>query len=525
MKIARQSAPNDQVEAVAFLSSPAAYAGRPMHVERHETHGAYVFATETDAYKIKRAVRFSYMDFSTLERRRQMLEREFTINQRFAPDIYLGVTPITRETDGRLRIGGTGAVVEWALRMRAFPQDQLLSAIAANERLTPALCHRLADAVFESHGHAHEVAHEHGATDMVKAVDDVADGLAAVACLHASQADAFRDQAQSAVRRAAPCLDTRNRAGFVRRCHGDLHLNNIVLWNGVPTLFDAIEFDDRIATVDTLYDLAFLLMDLDHRGLRAEANIILNRYLWRSGVELDLEGLVAMPLFLALRSAVRSMVHAQRAAQPKSQATADDKIARSYLAHALSYLNPAEPRLVAIGGLSGTGKSTLAAAISPHLDPAPGAVHLRSDIERKAIFGVPETERLPPGSYSDEASERVYDRLFRKARIALAAGQSVVVDAVFAKPDVRETIASIASDLRVPCTGLWLTAPRDVLLKRVAARTGDASDATPSVVERQLTREIGPMAWFTVDASGSCAAIERAVCETLGVSAVQVTAP
>ena len=132
---------------------------------------------------------------------------------------------------------------------------------------------------------------------------------------------------------------------------------------------------------------------------------------------------------------------------------------------------------------------------------------------------------MPPGSYSDEASQRVYDRLFRKARIALAAGQSVVVDAVFAKPDVRETIASIASDLRVPCTGLWLTAPRDVLLKRVAARTGDASDATPSVVERQLTREIGPMAWFTVDTSGSCAAIERAVCETLGVSAVQVTAP
>ena len=525
MTIAQQSVAHDQVETVAFLSSPTAYAGRPRRVERHETHGAYVFVAGAEAYKIKRAVRFAYMDFSTLERRRLMLEREFTINQRFAPEIYLGVTPITRETDGRLRIGGTGAVVEWALRMRAFPQDQLLSDIADNKRLTPAICHRLADAVFESHGHAHEVPHEHGATDMVKTVIDVADGLAAVKSLHAPDAHAFRDQAQSAVRRAAVCLDARNRAGFVRRCHGDLHLSNIVLWNGIPTLFDAIEFDDQIATVDTLYDLAFLLMDLDHHGLRAEANVVLNRYLSRSGVELDLEGLVAMPLFLALRSAVRSMVHAQRAAQSNSRATAEKQIATSYLAHALAYLNPAEPRLVAIGGLSGTGKSTLAAAIAPHLDPAPGAIHLRSDLERKAMFGVPFTERLPPDSYTRETSARVYDRLFRKARIALAAGQSVVMDAVFAKPDVRETIADIASDLRVPCTGFWLTAPRDVLLKRVAARTGDASDATPSVVERQLTQDIGPMAWFTVDSGGSRAAIERAVCATLGVSAIQVVAP
>ncbi len=527
MIIAQQSASNTQAQVLAFLRQPTAYASRPARVEHHETHGAYVFVAGAEAFKIKRAVRFSYMDFSTLERRRLMLEREFEINRRFAPDIYLGVVPITRETDGGLRIGGTGPSVEWALRMRAFAQEQLLSAIADRRLLTPDLCCRLADAVFESHGRANVVTDRGEATNLESTVDAVAAGLADVEPLHAGEvALAFRDHALAALQRAAACLAARHAAGFVRRCHGDLHLNNIVLWNSVPTLFDAIEFDDQIATVDTLYDLAFLLMDLDHRGQRVAANAVLNRYLLRSGDALELQGLIAIPLFLGLRSAVRAMVLAQRVAQSEGPANEPEvAIATSYLDHALRYLSPAEPRLVAIGGLSGTGKSTVAAALAPHLDPAPGAVHLRTDLERKSLFGVAETERLPASSYTREASERVYAHVMQKARIALTAGHSVVIDAVFADPAERCSIARIASDLKVLSQGLWLTAPREMLLRRVAARTGDASDATPAVIEQQLERDVGPISWTTIDAGGSRTSTERAVLASLSLSTIQAATP
>ncbi len=527
MAIAQQPATDEQAPVLAFLSEPAAYASGPARVGRHATHGAYVFVAGAEAFKIKRAVRFSYMDFSTLERRRLMLEREFVINQRGAPEIYLGVVPITRERDGWLRIGGTGAVVEWALHMRAFAQDRLLSAVADRKQLTPDLCRRLADAVFESHGQAVAVTHGADSTNMATTIDEVAAGLAAVEPLHATEAvPAFRELAQQALQRAAACLAARHAAGYVRRCHGDLHLNNIVLWKGAPTLFDAIEFDDRIATVDTLYDLAFLLMDLDYRGCRLEANAVLNRYLWRSAAELDLEGLIAMPLFLGLRSAVRAMVSAQRAAQSECPSNAAElTIARSYLDHALRYLRPPRPCLAAIGGLSGSGKSTVAAALAPRLDPAPGAVHLRSDLERKSLFGVAETERLPAASYTREASEWVYARVLQKARIALAAGQSVVVDAVFADPVERDAIARIASDLNVASHGVWLTAPREVLRSRVAARTGGASDATPSVVEQQLNRDVGPISWTLIDAGGPHTATERNVVAAMQLSTTEFVAP
>lgn len=470
-----------------------------------------MFLAGDDAYKIKRAVRFPYMDFSTLERRRVVIEREFEINRRNAPEIYVRVVPITRDQNAALHIGGTGTVVEWALQMRRFEQSALMSSLADRGGLTREICQSLTSVVFESHQAAPQVTMVEGRSRMNHILEEVSDALTtSQALLKPLNAAAFGELARAALSRAGACLDRRAQAGHVRRCHGDLHLNNIVLWNGKPTLFDAIEFDEKIATVDTLYDLAFLLMDLDRHGLRPEANIVFNRYLWRSETMLDLEGLVALPLFMGLRSGIRTMVGAQQVALDSDEASeTTGASARAYLAHALRYLQPPPAQLIAIGGFSGTGKSTLAAALAPQVDPAPGALHIRSDIERKVMLGTAETTRLTADSYSRDVSTKVYGRVLEKTRLALAAGHSVVVDAVFASSTMQSTVERIAADLGKSFTGLWLTAPRQTLLDRVAARTGDASDATPAVVERQLAQGPGAINWIAIDAGGSREDTER----------------
>ncbi len=503
----------DQAEVVAFLADPSSYAG-VSSVERFETHGNLVFLAGSEAWKIKRAVRFPYMDFSTLEKRRAACAREVEINRRLAPDLYLGCVPITRAPDGRLAFAGDGGVVEWAVHMRRFDQGALLSEIATKAGISADLAKAVADAVLESHRRAAPAPAAAGADRIGTLVNSLADAFARLEIFAEADVVQFRREGTRQLHRCSAILDRRAGSGLVRRCHGDLHLGNIVLWQGRPVLFDAIEFDEAIATVDTLYDLAFLLMDLDWHRQRPAANIVLNRYLWRSGDGLALEGLAALPLLIACRAGVRAMVTADRAGQEQpAAARRDQDKARAYLGAACGYLAPAPPRLVAVGGLSGTGKTTLAAALAPWLGAAPGAVHLRSDLERKSLFGVGETDPLPAQSYSRETSERIYAILREKARPALAAGHSVIVDAVYSAPPERSAVETLARELGVPFQGLWLTAPPQAMVARVAARRGDASDATPDVVRLQLARDIGALspAWRRLDASGgSEAALQQA---------------
>ena len=193
----------------------------------------------------------------------------------------------------------------------------------------------------------------------------------------------------------------------MRHCHGDLHLRNIVEIDGAPVLFDAIEFDDRLATIDVLYDLAFLLMDLGKRGLGPHANVVLNAYLDAEGSTGNLVGLATLPLFLSMRATIRAKVELLRARMaPHGQAAAAREEARVYFELAQRFLAPAAPRLIAIGGLSGTGKSAVARAIAPSVGAFPGAVHVRSDVERKRLFGVAPRERLPARAYAPEISDR-----------------------------------------------------------------------------------------------------------------------
>ncbi len=496
-------------EVVAFLSGTDVVG--PGVARIYRTHIALVFVAGNRALKIKRPVKLAFVDFSTLALRHAACLREIEVNRDNAPEIYLGVVPITREADGKLAIGGAGTPVEWAIEMHAFDDRDLMSIRAAEGPLDPNLMYRTADAVHAMHARSVPVEGVNLPAKMLAIIDEVG-GLcrAYPDSLFPGDLEDWVSATRAAVAAVEPLLRRRAEAGAVRRCHGDLHLANIVVWKGVATLFDALEFSEEMATVDTLYDLAFLLMDLIHYDQQAAANSVLNRYLWRSGGQTgdtaDLEGLRLMPLYLSCRAGIRGMVAASRGAGLEAGShdfTAAKAEARGYIAQALSAFDTPVPRLIAVGGLSGTGKSTLAAALAPEIGGQLGALHLRSDLERKAMAGVEETERLPPEHYTPEASRQVYERILRRASVALAAGQSVIVDAVFATPEERERAAGVANAAGIGFTGLWLSADPGVLRRRVEQRQWDASDATAAVVDRQLGYDLGPLAWTQLDAGGT----------------------
>ena len=297
-------------------------------------------------------------------------------------------------------------------------------------------------------------------------------------------------------------LDQRRVSGFVRQCHGDLHLRNIVLLDGQPTRFDGVEFDDRIACTDVLYDLAFLLMDLWRRRLTRHANVVLNRYLADAR---SLDAVSLLPLFLSCRAAVRAKTSA-----PAAKLQHDDTrraelhvLAREYLAMADGFLHPPQPCVVAIGGFSGSGKSTLALGLAPSVGAAPGAVVVRSDEIRKQLSGVAPLDRLGRERYTPEMSNRVYATAAERARAVVRQGHSAIVDAVFARPDDRRAIERVATDVSVPFIGLWLEAPESILITRIDGRRNDASDADADIIRTQHRQGTGVMTWHRVGAATS----------------------
>jgi aminoglycoside phosphotransferase family enzyme/predicted kinase len=494
----------DQQEVIAFLSDGAAYGLPGEAVRVIETHGALVFLVGDEAWKIKKPVKFRYMDFSTLERREQVCRRELDINRPNAPQIYLGVVPVTREADGTLALGGKGEPVEWAVHMRRFPDDALLLEQVRKAQLDAGLEQRLCEVIAGFHARAPVLRD----TGFAGRVENIIGSLnasfkAAHDLLPNGLVQAFAARADAALEASTPVLRQREAAGFVRRCHGDLHLANIVVLDGEPVLFDAIEFSEELATIDVLYDVAFVLMDLVHEEQVAAANRVLNGYLRGSQVA-GIEGLQALALLLGLRAGVRAMVTLDRAAQREGRQQQEDiETAAGYLRQAVDCLAPCQPRLVAVGGFSGTGKTTVAAALAPALRPVPGALHLRTDVERKLMAGVALHERLPPESYTKQASDEVYAAVFSKARAALEAGWPVVVDAAFLDPAERDDMEALARQCGAAFAGLWLEADEATLVARVSARTGDASDATADVVRKQLARGAGEIGWARIDGGGT----------------------
>ena len=491
-------------EIAAFLSQGSSYGERDL-VERLDTHASLIFLVGERAFKMKRAIAFSYLDYSTLDRRKRYCEAELELGRGLAPALYRRLHAVTRERDGRLALDGTGEPVEWLLEMRRFDQAALFDRLAEAGRLTPMLSRELADEIAKFHGSADVSLDRSGSAAIDALIQDIEANLSlAGKLLDRQSAHALRDAQVSAFKRLAPLLDQRRVEGKVRRCHGDLHLRNICLIDGKPTLFDPIEFSDEIATNDVLYDLAFLLMDLHHRGHDELGNRVLNRYLDRTE---DEGGLAVLPLFLSLRAGIRAHVGAAAASRQSDtgKAASIAQESRTYLALATELLSPRESRLVAIGGLSGTGKTGLAHRVAPALGSVPGARILRSDVLRKQSFGVPPETRLSASAYERDVTDRVYRALCEKAAEALAGGYAVLADAVFLRPDERHDIAEIARAKGVRFTGLWLEAAPELLARRIESRESDASDADIEVMRRQIALDPGPVTWHRIDAGGDLA--------------------
>jgi len=492
-----------QAETIALLSRPEAW-GADAPVERIETHGAIVFLAGDRAYKMKRAVRYSYLDYSTVALRRAAVEAELAVNRRTAPQLYLRAVPVVRTAAGALAVGGDGEAVDWLVEMRRFDQAALFDRLAEAGALDAALIEATADAVAAFHAEAEIRAEFGGAGGIGRVLEENREAFAELAegLLDPTLCAAADEGARALFAQGRDLLEARRAAGKVRACHGDLHLRNLCLIDGRPTLFDAIEFNDDIACVDVLFDLAFLVQDLDRVGLRPLAHRALDRYLMRTG---DLEGLAALPLFLSCRAAIRAQTLASsaiRQSRPEQRAAllAD---ARACLDQAVAYARPVGPCLVAIGGLSGTGKTTLAHAVAPHLGPSPGALVLRSDVIRKRLAGAEPLHRLPLSAYGSEGTAQVYHAQLEQARTVLAAGHAAVADAVFAQPRQRQALAALAAEHGVPFIGLWLEAPQAALTARVAARRNDASDATVEVVRAQSAYQLGAIDWQRIDSGGT----------------------
>lgn len=483
---------DDQSDVSALLADPASVISS---VEQIDTHISRIFLVGDRVFKLKRAVKLPYADFSTPDLRLKACGKELALNGPHAPGLYLAVRRITRTASG-LEFDGAGGLVDAVVEMARFDQDALFDHLATHEQLTPDLMTAVADEIARFHNAAPIVQGTGGADNLRAVLDINRAGFHTSQLFTDTEIDTLDLAFRAALDRHAALLDQRDVAGMIRRCHGDLHLRNICLFNGQPTLFDCIEFNDQIATIDVLYDLAFLLMDLWHRDLHDLANLTANRYFDAIGTD---DGFVLLQVLMALRAAVRSHVTATLAGETGSQDQTE--LAREFYDLALGLLPLSAhsvPSAVVIGGLSGTGKTTVSEALASHIAPPPGARIVESDRTRKALFGVPSDTRLPDSAYAASISDKVYNLLSDCGLALLRSGAPVIVDAVFDSPTRRAAIETALQTPERDVVCVWLTAGSDTLRARVSARCGGPSDATIPVLDRQLDRDPGLIRWTTV---------------------------
>lgn len=500
-KGASTKAPLGQNEVIAFLSNGSAFGHPDQSVEQIDTHAAIIFLIGDRAYKLKRAIRYSFLDFSTIDKRHRVLDAEYRLNVRTAPRLYRGLISVTVDDDGQLALDGDGRIVDWLLEMARFDQTALLDHMAEQDRLDAPLIRALAREIADLHQKA-PVRQGGGYAAMASIVDGNAADLDGFAGHVKSDAiTSLIGATRAELERQRRRLDDRAQAGFVRHCHGDLHLGNIFLDNDRPVLFDCLEFDETLATIDVVYDLAFLLMDLCHRNLDSLAIDFLNAYLERTQ---DDDGAALLPVFLAIRATIRAKIEAFeiKTARSDDERSMHRLAATQYLDLAKDLLGTEPPQLIAIGGLSGTGKSTVARQLTHRLGRKFWAILLRSDVIRKHLLGVESTVRLDAEAYSRARSNEVYQQMFKRAATLIRAGRSAIVDATFLDPEDRRTIQGLASGLTVPFQGIWLDAPQQLLEHRIRGRTGDASDADVGVLAMQRDRDVGAMNWAVINASG-----------------------
>ncbi len=510
-----------QSEVIDFLMRPESYGlSANAKVQRFDTHISVVFLAGEYAYKLKRAIELPFVDFRDLSDREKYCRLELVVNKAGASDLYIDAVPVVSTPDG-LSLDGTGDVVDWLVKMHCFDQCMLFDGLADERGLTPKDMDRLTDHVVDCYQVA-ETHNDYGGREGMerafaghyKAFENCPPHV-----LEGDKLDQLRTQVTREIEKIGDFLNDRQQAGYVRQCHGDLHLRNICFYKGKITLFDAIEFEPDYAIIDVFYDFCFLLMDLCHRGEWALANTALNRYLGRTG---DVAALHVLGLFLASRASIRTHVNAVASQNQKDEKErlrweAD---AQKYLDEALIYMEPKPVMILAIGGYSGSGKSTLAKKLAPEMGRQPGAFIARTDMIRKRIMRVKPEEKLNEYGYRDPVTKLTYNTLYVEIRQALHAGTCVIVDGVFAKEEERIALEKIASELDVPFFGLWLDVEPQLLKDRVALRSNDPSDADEQVVEVQLTYDVGNITWTRLQADHDLKYLSEKVIELVKNKAV-----
>ncbi len=477
-------------ELIQALQNPECYDHPVSDFELHETHISWVLLTGEYAYKIKKPLDFGFLDFSTLAQRRHFCAEEVRLNRRLAPDLYLDVVPITGSAAAP-RLGGEGEPFEYAIRMLQFDTAQMLDRLQEEGRLEAAHLDALADQLAAFHQGVPETRDELGTPARVRA--DAEENFEQIRPLldEAPQRDQLERLAawtRETLERLDPQLTRRHREGHVRECHGDLHLANIVLYRGEVTVFDCIEFNDGLRWIDTANDLAFLLMDLEHRGAAELANRVLNRYLQQCG---DFDCLPLLDFYKAYRATVRAKIALLTCGSSNLDAAERARLLDTYQAYidlAERYAQPRQRYLLVTTGVSGSGKSWLSQRLAASL----GLVWLRSDVERKRLYGLSplaDSHARPDlNLYTPEATRDTYRRLAGLAADALAAGYPVIVDAAALVRAQRDQLIEVASAQGVPSLLLECCAGEEQRRQRLrgrAAAGGDPSEADEQVMERQ----------------------------------------
>ena len=473
---------------VDSLLNPDSYDHAVSSVDLIETHISWVLLAGEFVYKIKKPIVLDFLDFHDLERRKYYCDKEIRLNQPWAPEIYLDVVPITLE-NGQSRIGGAGTPIEYAVRMRRFDQQSRLDLQLETGKLTVADMKELGRTIAARHAAAQVVDAIQRARVAALTKDFIWDNFAALdGFIDADELKFLHEWTSCKLQEIDSLLLQRFDDGYVRDCHGDLHLANLVRLPTGITAFDCIEFNTDLRHIDVTCDIAFLIMDLVARRRHDLAAHFLNRYLERTG---DYQCMRLMSLFFVYRCLVRAKV-----AVILSEESETDKAREAALSEAHWYCDMARrqatertPVLIVMSGLSGSGKTW----VSGQLMAALPAIRIRSDVERKRIFDLRETESsssdVGSGIYTDEVNRTVYERLNHTGRMILEAGHNVILDAAFLKVADRAAAISVAKECGLPCLLVDVHAPADVLRDRVRQRSkhaDDASEAGQEVLEHQL---------------------------------------
>jgi aminoglycoside phosphotransferase family enzyme/predicted kinase len=469
-----------QMQQPDFYSHPVK---EPMEVL--QTHASYVVLTGDFAYKIKKSVNFVFFDYSTLEKRRHFCQEELRMNRPLAPEIYLEVLPVTR-SQHQYRLDGEGEPVEYVLKMRQFPQEMLWSHLFERGELTLELMEALGQTVAKFHQQAQTNEYIRSFGEPAKIGEAFAENY------RQSQPYIGRGQTQQQfdetqqfsdrfLAQERDLLQQRQENHWIREVHGDLHLKNICLWDGKVRLFDRIEFNEEFRFVDVMYDIGFVVMDLEARGRIDLANAFLNTYIEQTG---DWEGLQVLPLYLSRQAYVRAKVTSfllDDAAVPEEEKKKAKETAANYYRLAWDYTQTHNGQIILMSGLSGSGKTTVARRVAREL----GAIHIRSDAVRKHLAGMGLNERGGDELYSPQMSEKTYQRLFELGKKLVTRGWPVILDAKYDRAALRQPAIAWCEAQGMPLQILHCHAPIEVLRDRLTARVGDISDATPELLERQ----------------------------------------